>query len=414
MRAARVPAADDVVVTGIGLVSPLGASCEETWSAVVEGRSGISRITQFDASAFGCQVGGRGPSVPARVVDDSGAHFRVTDYAAAAIEAALADAGIASADWERAVGGVVVATHGVCLRPAEMRAYIGQGQQGRDRLCRVQAIGFVARTIGELFGTGGPVIGLTTACSSGAMALIEASRLLQVGDASVVVAGGTDAVLNEVQLLAFGELGALTTHNSDPPTASRPFDSTRTGFVISEGACFLTLERYADASARGVRVYGAVAGWGARIATNHVTSSSPDGAIQTQCMQDALARASLCPADVDYVNAHGSGTRDNDVAESRAINTLLGDRASEVPVSSTKGATGHLIAAAGTAEAAFCLLAMRDHIVPPTINLHSPDPECQLRHVANTAQKAEVGVAISNSFGLGGSNVSLVLTRVEP
>jgi 3-oxoacyl-[acyl-carrier-protein] synthase II len=397
-----------IAVTGIGLLSPFGGGLDANWSALLDARSAVRRVSRFDASRFPCQVAAEVnfDLKPPKLLPD-GYHWtsdRGIDFGLTAIEAALDDA-LIDPDEIGPRLGLVVATH-------------GNAQTVQDILSRLEArtfdidelsIAHSNRVLAAAYARGGPTLGIATACSSGAMALMEGARLIESGLCDVVIAGGTDAFVNEIQFSALCALQVLSTYNDEPARASRPFDRSRGGFVIGEGACFLVLEHPDHAAKRSARTHGLLTGWGAGLSLHHVTASCPDGRCQGETILTALAKAGRSPGDVDYVNAHGTGTADNDVAESKGIRYALGARADDIPVSSTKGATGHMIAAAGSAEAVFCLLAIRDRIVPPTLNLTHPGPGCDLDYVPLQARPWPAQIVVSNSFGLCGSMVSLVL-----
>jgi 3-oxoacyl-[acyl-carrier-protein] synthase II len=409
----------EALVTGIGIVSPLGHDAESTWTSVTAGRGGIDEVTLFDARAFPTRIGAevrgwrpdRIPRACARTLN-RGAQF-VFD---AAMQA-LADAGTALERHPAGRVAVVLGHSGSRLQPADAlrlaRDELGAGAP--DLLVGpLQALrmGYdtVASALAGHLGARGPCISLSTACASGAQAIGIGARILREGAADVVIAGGGDAMISPLDLLSFGAVGALSMRNDAPGEASRPFDRGRDGFVLGEGAAMVVLEVGAPTADTDRGAYARVAGYGSSLNAYRITDSPPDGSGQGLAMARALADAEIAPARVDYINAHGTSTPDGDLSEARAIHSVLGAAAGTVPVSSTKGATGHLISGAGSIEACFCCLAIRDGLLPPTLNLTDPDPDCSLAHVAGGAGRRAVSVAVTNSFGFGGTNASLVLT----
>jgi 3-oxoacyl-[acyl-carrier-protein] synthase II len=411
----------EALVTGIGIVSPLGHDADSTWTAVTAGRGGVSEVTLFDARAFPTRIGAevrewqpdRIPRACARTLN-RGARF-IFD---AALQA-LADAGTALDRHPAGRIAIVLGHSGARLQHADAlriaRDELGAGSP--DLLVGpLQALqmGYdtVAAALAGHLGAHGPCISLSTACASGAQAIGIGARILREGTADVVIAGGGDAMISPLDLLSFGAVGALSMRNDAPGEASRPFDRGRDGFVLGEGAAIVVLEAAEPDSGRNGRAYARVAGYGASLNAYRITDSPPDGSGQGLAMARALADAGLSPGQVDYINAHGTSTTDGDLSEARAIHSVLGTAGATVPVSSTKGATGHLISGAGSIEACFCCLAIRDGLLPPTLNLTDPDPDCALAHVAGDAERRPVSVALTNSFGFGGTNASLALAAV--
>jgi 3-oxoacyl-[acyl-carrier-protein] synthase II len=404
-----------VVVTGLGAVTPVGMSAPETWEALVAGRSGVGPITSFDASSLPTRIAGEIHGFdPVALLGEKRARrtARFTQLAIAAAREAVADAGL-EIDPERSGDvGVVVnnAVAGVPETEDNVEALAGGGPR------RVSPY-YVASTIPNMpacevaidIGAHGPVSASALACASGNAALLEARRLILSGEADVVVAGGTDAGIAPVMLAGLANMGPLSERNDDPAAASRPFDADRDGFVFGEGAVLLVVESEEHARARGAEVYGELAGGALTSDAFHMSAPEPSGTYAAQAMETALRRSGVAADELDWICAHGTATKANDAVEARAIRRVLGDAADHVPVSSNKSMVGHLIGAAGALSAMTCLLAIRDGVIPPTINLDTPDPECALDHVPNEAREAPVRTAIANAFGFGGQNCVVVL-----
>jgi 3-oxoacyl-[acyl-carrier-protein] synthase II len=409
-----------VVVTGLGAVTPLGNDVPTTWEAVLEGRSGVDRITLFDPSElktqFAAEVKDFDPSEylnprEARRLD------RFTLFAQAAACEAAADAGLDMADEDPSEVGVLVGS-----AVGGITSLLEQADRMRERgprrvspfLIPALMMNAAAGQIAIAFGLRGPNLAVATACATGSHAIGEAAAIVGRGDAEVMFAGGSEAGIVPVAIAGFNVMGALSTRNHDPQGACRPFDADRGGFVMGEGAGMMVLESLSHAQARGARIYGEVLGYGATSDAFHITAPAQDGVGAAMAMQRAVQQAGIPPEKVDYINAHGTGTRLNDVSETAAIKQVFGEHAYRLAVSSTKSMTGHLLGAAGAVEAMFCLLAMRDQTLPPTINLDTPDPDCDLDYVPHVPRPADVNVALSNSFGFGGHNATLVLGRISP
>jgi len=406
-----------VIITGLGTLNPLGRDPEATWAAVRAGQSGIGPITLFDASEFETRIAGEVKDFdPVALFGRKEARrmARLTQLALAATEQALADAGLRDTATGRDRTGVVVGSGMGALDPvaeaAETLAARGPGRVSPFFVPMMLA-DTPAAAISIAHGLTGPNLAVYTACATGNNALGEAAAMIRRGAADVMVAGGTEACILPLALAGFGAMGAISTRNAEPQRASRPFDSGRDGFVVSEGAALLVLEERERALARGARVYGELLGYGSSADAYHITMPGEAGEGAAASMQAALDDAGLAAADVDYVNAHGTSTPLNDRAETAAIKRVFGERAYDVPVSSTKSMTGHLLGAAGALEAILCLLALRDGVIPPTINYEQPDPACDLDYVPNEARAAELQVVMSNAFGLGGHNSTIVLGR---
>jgi len=401
-----------VVVTGVGAVTPVGLNAPSTWAALLEGQSGIGKITLFDATDYPIQIAGevKGFNATGRV--DPKELRRMDRYVQLGVVAALeafADAGLDS-NGSRDTTGVIFGSAAGGLGTILEQQRILQ-ERGLRRVSPVFLANMLADScsghIAIALGVRGPNMAVVSACATGSHALGEAFETIRRGDADAVIAGGADASLIPVVYAGFIAMRALAQH-PDPPQASRPFDRDRNGFVISEGAGALILEDLEHAQARRARIYAEMLGYGSgNDAFDMAAPAGGDGAVQT--MSRALTKARLDPSAVDYINAHGTGTPLNDKYETDAIHRVFGEHAGRLAVSSTKSMTGHMMGAAGAVEAVVCALVLRDQIIPPTINLTTPDPECDLDYVPHTARKASVKVALSNSFGLGGHNASVIL-----
>jgi 3-oxoacyl-[acyl-carrier-protein] synthase II len=403
-----------VVVTGIGPVTPVGIGREEFWGALTGGRNGIRRIERFDPSDLPVRIGGEvGGFDPSEYLGPKEAKRtdRAVHLAVAAARLAWADAGEPPVDHART--GVMFST-GIGGIESMLRQHEVFLSRGADRVSPFMvpmlmpnaAAGHVAMH----FGFTGPNACITTACAAGAHAVGEAYRTIRDGLADVCIAGGTEASLIPFCIAGFAQMQALS-RNPDPARASRPFDRDRDGFVLSEGAGALVLEEASRAEARGARVYAELAGYGASADAYHITAPEPEGMGAIQAMVAALEDSDEAPEAVGYINAHGTSTKLNDAAESRAIKKALGDHAYRVAVSSTKSMTGHMLGAAGAVEAAAGALAIHEGVLPPTINHENPDEDCDLDYVPGTAREADVRLALSNSFGFGGQNACLALRR---
>jgi 3-oxoacyl-[acyl-carrier-protein] synthase II len=401
-----------VVVTGIGPATPVGIGRQAFWDALVAGRSGIGEITLFDASDLPVRIAGEVRDLdPTSYLDRKQVRRtdRVVHLAMAAARLAWDDAGAPEVDPARV--GVIVSTGigGLATMVQQQTVLL---ERGPDRVSAFMvpammpnaAAGQVAMELGFT----GPNTCITTACAAGAHGVGEAYRYIRDGLADVCLAGGAEAVITPLGIAGFAQMGALS-KNPDPTGACRPFDANRDGFVLSEGACLLVLEEAERAAARGATVYAEVAGYGASADAFHITAPEPQGGGAVAAMEAALADAGEPADSVDHINAHGTSTPLNDVAETRAIHKVLGDHASRVAVSSTKSMTGHTLGAAGAVEAAAAALAVSTGVVPPTINYETPDPECDLDYVPNRARELPVRVALSNSFGFGGQNAVLAM-----
>jgi len=407
-----------VVVTGIGCVSPLGIGVDETWKGIVEGRSGITRITKFDASNLPSQIAGEVKNfkpqdfMPEKLVSRVDTFIQ---YAIASARMALEDANLVDVELgERAgviigvgMGGVGQVEH--YTRILDERGYKRVTPFFIPMIIPNMAAGQVA----ILFGAKGPNLAVCTACAAGNHAIGEAYRMIKNGLIDIAICGGTESLITPLTVAGFSVMKALSTRNDEPEKASRPFDAKRDGFVIAEGSGILVLEELTHAQKRGAKVYAELIGYGATCDAYHMTAPSPDGEGAETCMKLALEDANIAPNEVDYINAHGTSTPLNDVAETKAIKKVFGEHAYKLMVSSTKSMTGHLLGGAGGLEAVITVKALETGIVPPTINLEEPDPECDLDYVPNQARRANIKVAMSNAFGFGGTNACLVFKKWE-
>lgn len=409
-----------VVITGIGIICPLGCGVETVWQGLVAGRSGIRRITQFDPDGLPCQIAGEIPDFDPRAyleTKEARRMARVTQIAVAAAQEAVEDAGLALplSDPERV--GVVFGTAigGFDKAEAALRQFRSNGLGRVSPFAIPSALpNMPAFHITQRFGALGPNATLTTACATGTQAVGEAMAAIRHGRADVMLAGGTESLLKDYTFAGFAAMRVLpTSFNDAPERASRPFDAKREGFVFSEGAACLVLESLEHAQARGATIYAEVAGHASCSDGYHMAALDPTAAGAVRAMRWALEDAGVSPEEVGYINAHGTATQANDAVETLAIKKLFGERAYEIPVSSTKSMIGHAMGASGAIEAAVCALAIQRGVIPPTINYEFPDPKCDLDYVPNEARRAEVKVALSNSFGLGGQNACLVLRRME-
>jgi 3-oxoacyl-[acyl-carrier-protein] synthase II len=408
-------------VTGLGAVTSLGNGIEPFWKNIVDGRSGISLIERVDVSDIPTKIA-------AEIKDfdieqymsrkDARRHDRSSQLFWVATKEALEDAGISYAedDPEALRAGVVAGTGIGGVETFEQQFEI-LNDRGPTRMSPTGIAMIISNMAGgnvsidfNLFGPNSTVV---TACAASANAIGDAAEVIKRGAADVMVAGGGEASITRFAVGGFSQARALSTNNDDPEGASRPFDLERDGFVMGEGAAVLILEEYEHAKARGARIYGELVGYGMSADGYHITLPRPGGAGAARAMQAALEDAGLDPGDLDYINAHGTSTPANDTTETAAIKLALGDAAYSVPVSSTKSMTGHLLGAAGAIESVVCLLAIRDGVIPPTINYEHPDPECDLDYVPNVAREANVRTAMTNSFGFGGHNVSLIFAAVD-
>jgi 3-oxoacyl-[acyl-carrier-protein] synthase II len=418
-----------VVVTGIGWVTPLGADIEPVWKRLLAGESGVGYITHFDASNFPTKI-----SAEVRQWDlsDVGEDLeqwkyqgRHTHFAVGAAKKAMADSGLDLAridptrlgvytgsgegqqDFERFTEMMIAALDGPNL---DLAKFTRKGLEILNPIAELeQEPNMPAGHLASLFNAQGPNINCLTACAASSQAIGEATEIIRRGEADIMLSGGTHTMIHPFGVTGFCLLTALSTRNDEPTKASRPFDRERDGFVLGEGAGMVVLEALEHAKARGARIYGEIVGYGSTADAFRITDTHPEGRGAISCIRMALADAGLDR--VDYINAHGTSTTVNDKVESLAIKQVFGEAAYKIPVSSTKSMMGHLIAAAGATELIFCLLALRDNLLPPTINYEYPDPECDLDYVPNVARQTRCDAALSNSFGFGGQNISLIVRR---
>lgn len=408
-----------VVVTGLGMVSPLGLDVASSWSGILAGKSGAATIETFDVSDYSVQFAATVKGFDPTVCMEAKEARRVdvfVQYGMAAACQAMEDAGlteISEADGDRygvaigsGIGGIttIEKTHETLLKsgPRRVSPFFVPGS----------VINMISGNVSIRYGLRGPNIAIVTACTTGTHNIGMAGRLIRDGDADVMVAGGAEMATSPVPLAAFSSMKALSARNDDPAAASRPWDRDRDGFVLGDGAGVLVLEEYEHAKARGATIYAELAGFGMSGDGYHITSPPEDGAGAVASMKNALRSAAMDPSEVGYINAHGTSTPQGDIAETRAIKTVFGDKPN-LAVSSTKSMIGHLLGAAGSVEAIFSVLAIRDGVLPPTINLDNPDDACDLDYVPGTAREVPVKAALSNSFGFGGTNGTLIFRAVD-
>jgi 3-oxoacyl-[acyl-carrier-protein] synthase II len=407
-----------VVVTGLGIISPVGNGVPEAWKNILAGASGITRITRFDPSLFSSQIAGEVKGFdPAQHLSAKEARRFDTfiHYGLAASIEAIKDAGLDFDREQREQVGVCIGSGigGLSLIEETHKAVLAGGPRKISPFfIPGSIINLIAGQLSIMYGLKGPNLALVTACTTANHCIGDAGRLIEYGDADVMIAGGSEACLSPLGLGGFCAARALSTRNDDPAAASRPWDRDRDGFVLGEGAGILVLEEYEHARKRGARIYCELAGYGMSADAHHITAPCEDGEGAVRCMANAMRNAGVNREQVDYINAHGTSTPLGDVAETVALRNCFGDHARKLAVSSTKSMTGHLLGAAGGVEAVFSTLAVQEQIAPPTINLANPDPQCDLDYVPNTARRMKIDVAISNSFGFGGTNGSLVFRKV--
>ncbi|MFL5615635.1 MAG: beta-ketoacyl-ACP synthase II [Gemmatimonadaceae bacterium] len=409
-----------VVVTGLGAITPVGNDVAATWRAIIEGKPGAGPITKFDAAKFpvrfACEVKGFDPL---QYMDrkeakrsDAYAQYAIAGAAQAMADAKLTDPGLYDPDRV----GVILGS-GI----GGLKSFEEQHDTYRERGASKISPFFIPMFIADIaaglvsmrFNAKGPNYATVSACATSAHAIGDAFRTIQYGDADIVITGGSEATVTPMAIGGFANMKALSERNDSPETASRPFDQTRDGFVMGEGAGVVILEDYEHAVKRGAHMYAEIVGYGATGDAYHLTAPAPDGEGAQRAMRRAMADANLEPTDIDYINAHGTSTPANDLNETKAIKAVFGDVASEINVSSTKSMTGHMLGAAGAVEFILCALSVRDCVVPPTINYEHPDPELDLNYTPNRAVRRDVEIALSNSFGFGGHNVTLAVRRVR-
>ena len=407
-----------VVITGIGMVSPLGLGARENWDALVRGTSGVGPITRFDTSTFACRIAGevRGFNpedwVPKKDVKKMDLFIH---YALAAADMAMKDAAYTVTPAEAERVGVYIGS-GIGGLPSIERQHSALLSEGPRRISPFFIIGLIVNMasgqVSIRYGAKGPNQANSTACATGTHAIGDAFEIIRRGDADVMIAGGAEGVITPLCVGGFAAMRALSTRNDDPKTASRPFDRERDGFVIGEGAGIVLLEEYGHAVKRNAKVYAELTGYGISADAYHVSAPSEDGDGPIRVMRNALRSAGLQADQIDYVNAHGTSTPQGDTVETKAIKAVFGERAGKVAVSSTKSMTGHLLGGAGGLETAITALAVHHDTAPPTINYTTPDPECDLDYVPNEARRMTIRHALNNSFGFGGTNAAIILSKV--
>lgn len=407
-----------VVITGLGMVSPVGLNVAESWSNILAGKSGIGLIDHIDTTDFAVKFGGSVrdfditeyiPAKEAKKMD------KFIHYGIAAAEQAIKDSGLEVTDENAERIGVHIGSGigGIGSIEDGVKTLTEKGPRRISPFFVPSSIiNMISGNVSILHGLKGPNLGMVTACATGTHAIGDAARLIEYGDADVMVAGGAEYATTPLGLGGFAAARALSTRNEDPTTASRPWDKDRDGFVLSDGAGVLVLEEYEHAKARGAQIYAELTGFGMSGDAHHMTLPSPGGEGAARCMRAALRNAGLNPEQIHYVNAHGTSTPAGDKGESQAVKAAFGDHAFNMAVNSTKSMTGHLLGAAGAIEAIFTTLAIRDQVSPPTINIFEQDPECDLDYVANTARDMKIEHALSNSFGFGGTNGTLVFSKI--
>jgi 3-oxoacyl-[acyl-carrier-protein] synthase II len=406
-----------VVITGLGLITPIGTGIDAFWDSLKNGRSGVRRITQFDPSPLSSQIAGEVPDFdPATYINHKEARrmSRASQFAVAAAQLAVQDAGLKIDDSNREEVGVLIASG--ASSPPETEAMVRDYDRGGYHKINPfhvtgQLPNMPSCQVAIDFGLLGYTSAVCTACAAGSQAIGESVEVIRRGEARAMLAGGTEGPLALTCMAGFCSLRAVSTRNDEPERASRPFDIGRDGFILSEGTGILVLERLDDALARGAHIYGEVLGYASTCDAYHVTAPEPEGRGAARAMRRALQRAGLGIDAIDYINAHATSTEVGDTAETLAIKTVFGERAYNIPISATKSMTGHMTTAAGAVEAAASVLAMQNRLIPPTINLETPDPVCDLDYVPNTARAADLNIVMSNSFGFGGINSVLILGK---
>ena len=408
-----------VVVTGMGFVTPIGNDLETVWSNLVEGVSGIGPITHFDATNFDTKIAGEVKGFnPEDYMDRKTARHigRYCQFALGASKQALAHAGLDPASMDPDDVGVIVSS-GIGGMEEIEKSHTQLMERGPKRISPFTVPMMIADMAAGIVAihchAGGPNYAIVSACASGSHGIGEASEIIKRGDAVAMLAGGSEATITPLTMGAFCQIKAVSERNDEPEKACRPFDLGRDGFVMSEGSVMLVLEEMEHAKQRGAKIYAEIAGYGASADMYHFTAPHPEGLGASRAMNRALAKSGIAPEEVGYVNAHGTSTKLGDIAETRAIKAVFGEHAYKLAVSSTKSVHAHLLGAAGAMEAAACVMALQEGVLPPTINLDHQDPECDLDYVPNKARRADLSVAMSNSFGFGGHNATLLIRKPE-
>ena len=406
-----------VVITGLGIVSPVGIGVDEAWANVTAGKSGITRITRFDASSFSSQIAGevKGFDVTAYLPAKEARRMDTfIHYGMAAAMEAFKDSGLEVTEKNAEMIGVNIGS-GIGGLPSieeTHNVYLAGGSRKISPFfIPGTIINMISGNFSIMYGLKGPNLAMVTACTTATHCIGNSARMIEYGDADVMVAGGSESTVCPLAIGGFGAARALSTRNDDPATSSRPWDIGRDGFVLGEGAGVLVLEEFEHARARGAKIYAELSGFGMSADAYHMTAPCEDGEGAARCMMHALRNAGLNPDEVDYVNAHGTSTPLGDIAETVALKRFFGDHAGKLAVSSTKSMTGHLLGAAGGIEAVFSALSVHHQVAPPTINLFEQDPQCDLDFVPNVARQMNIDVAISNSFGFGGTNGTIVFKK---
>jgi 3-oxoacyl-[acyl-carrier-protein] synthase II len=407
-----------VVITGLGIISPVGLTVKDAWTNILAGQSGIAPITHFDVSDFSTRFGGsvRGFDPKDYIAPkDVKKMDPFIHYGVAAGSQAIADAGLEVTEENAERMGVYIGS-GIGGLTGIENGYATFEKSGPRKISPFfvpsNIINMISGNLSIIHGLKGPNLAVTTACATGTHCIGDAARLIEYGDADVMVAGGAEMATSPTGLGGFCAARALSSRNDDPEGASRPWDKDRDGFVLSDGAGVVVLEEYEFAKARGANIYAELIGFGMSGDAYHMTAPSQGGEGAKRCMQNALRNAQINSDEIDYINAHGTSTPAGDLGETQAVKALFGDQAYKIPMSSTKSMTGHLLGAAGGIEVIFCALALRDQVAPPTINYTTPDPECDLDYVPNTAREMKMNTVISNSFGFGGTNGTLIFRKL--
>jgi len=407
-----------VVITGLGAVTPVGLNVKETWQNILAGKSGIAPLTVFDVSDFSVRFGGSIKDFDITTIiprKDAKKMDKFIHYGIAAGKEAIEDSGIEITDENAQRIGVAIGA-GIGGLPGIEAGYDAYLKGGPRKISPFfvpsNIINMVAGNLSIMYGLKGPNIAIATACSSGTHNIASAGRMIQYGDADVMVAGGAEMSTSKTGLGGFAAARALSTRNDDPTAASRPWDKDRDGFVLGDGAGMIVLEEYEHAVKRGAHIYAELAGSGMSSDAYHMTSPSVGGEGAARCMKNAMADAGLTADQIDYVNAHGTSTPAGDAGETQALKSAFGASAYDIAISSTKSMIGHLLGAAGGVEAVFSILAIQDQVAPPTINLDNPDPECDLDYVPHTARQMPIQVTMSNSFGFGGTNGTVIFKKL--
>jgi 3-oxoacyl-[acyl-carrier-protein] synthase II len=409
-----------VVITGLGVVSPVGSTVEKFWDGITKGKSGIGRITKFDTEGFPVQIAGEVKDFDPSLYFDR-KEIRRTDpfiqFAVGASVQAVESSGLDKADVDKTRVGVLIGSGigGLTTIEQQLKILMEKGPRRVSPYCvPMEIINMASGIVSIRFGFKGPNISVVTACATGTHAIGEAYRTIQYGDADVMVAGGTESCITPLAVAGFAAAKALSTRNDEPERASRPFEKNRDGFVMGEGAGIVVLEELEHAKRRGAKILAEVVGYGTSGDAYHMTAPAPEGEGAARAIENAIKDAGISPEDIDYVNAHGTSTKFNDLFETMAIKKTLGEHAYKVKISSIKSMIGHLLGAAGGVEVVSCVKTIETGIIPPTINYEEPDPECDLDYTPNRAVRANVRYVLKNSFGFGGTNACLILKRYEP